>query len=310
MIRQQFFPRDQILPSWFVNSVQDRIEGLTNLRLHRVSTTVIEVPGGPDDDSVVVNVDGNWRFVEAATQAAHPGGAAGVYLVFVTAAAQDIDTSPEPNTDNTDYSFGLTIVPTGDTPDLLAGVVDVYRRVGSLTWDGTSIATLVQEVGSVAPAQLEAGALVSSTVVATRQPGGGFLLEVQPLGVTNAHVATGAAIAESKLALASDAAAGTPSRRTLGMGATQAAAGNDVRFPAGADIVPGDVAAANKDGLAAVLSLRTLGTSATQAAAGNQAMRVIGTKFVQAGSTYTRILVKDSVTGDENEFIVGPLESD
>jgi hypothetical protein len=46
------------------------------------------------------------------------------------------------------------------------------------------------------------------------------------LSVTNAKVATGAAIAESKLALASDAIAGTASRRSLGTGATQAAAGN------------------------------------------------------------------------------------
>lgn len=44
--------------------------------------------------------------------------------------------------------------------------------------------------------------------------------------ITDAHVASGAAIAESKLALASDAVAGTASRRTLGAGAQQAAAGN------------------------------------------------------------------------------------
>ncbi|WP_108665141.1 hypothetical protein [Euzebya rosea] len=48
--------------------------------------------------------------------------------------------------------------------------------------------------------------------------------------VTNAKVADDAAIAESKLDLASDAAAGTPSRRTLGTGATQACAGNDSRL--------------------------------------------------------------------------------
>lgn len=48
--------------------------------------------------------------------------------------------------------------------------------------------------------------------------------------VTNAKVAPGAAIEESKLALASDAAANVASRRTLGTGATQAAAGNDSRF--------------------------------------------------------------------------------
>lgn len=44
--------------------------------------------------------------------------------------------------------------------------------------------------------------------------------------VTDAKVSASAAIAETKLSLASDAAAGTASRRTLGTGATQAATGN------------------------------------------------------------------------------------
>lgn len=48
--------------------------------------------------------------------------------------------------------------------------------------------------------------------------------------VTNAKVAATAAIAESKLALASDAVATTPSRRSLGTGAQQATAGNDPRL--------------------------------------------------------------------------------
>jgi hypothetical protein len=48
--------------------------------------------------------------------------------------------------------------------------------------------------------------------------------------VVDASVSASAAIAESKLALASDAAAGTASRRTLGTGAQQAAAGNDSRI--------------------------------------------------------------------------------
>lgn len=50
------------------------------------------------------------------------------------------------------------------------------------------------------------------------------------LSVVDASVSASAAIAESKLALASDAAAGTASRRTLGTGALQAAAGNDSRL--------------------------------------------------------------------------------
>ena len=56
--------------------------------------------------------------------------------------------------------------------------------------------------------------------------------------LVNADVAGAAAIAESKLALASDAAAGTASRRTLGAAATAACAGNDVRLmPTGAEMM-------------------------------------------------------------------------
>jgi hypothetical protein len=44
--------------------------------------------------------------------------------------------------------------------------------------------------------------------------------------IVNADISNSAAIAETKLALASDAVAGVASRRTLGTGATQAAAGN------------------------------------------------------------------------------------
>lgn len=51
--------------------------------------------------------------------------------------------------------------------------------------------------------------------------------------VTNAKVAGAAAIAESKLALASDAAAGTASRRSLGTTSTTAAAGNHTHAAVG-----------------------------------------------------------------------------
>lgn len=60
--------------------------------------------------------------------------------------------------------------------------------------------------------------------------------------VTDAKVAANAAIAENKLNLASDAAAGTASRRTLGTGAQQAAAGNHPH--AAADIASGTIATA------------------------------------------------------------------
>lgn len=64
--------------------------------------------------------------------------------------------------------------------------------------------------------------------------------------VTDDDVDAAAAIAESKLALASDAAAGTASRRTLGTGAQQAAAGNDSRLSD--DRTPTAHAASHVDG--------------------------------------------------------------
>lgn len=131
--------------------------------------------------------------------------------------------------------------------------------------------------------------------------------DIPASAITDAKVSASAAIAESKLSLASDAAAGTASRRTIGTGALQAAAGNDSRLSdtrtptagsvvdasvsasaaiaksklAALDIVNADVNAAAaiaetklslaSDAAAGTASRRTLGTSSTQAAAGDHA---------------------------------------
>jgi hypothetical protein len=92
-----------------------------------------------------------------------------------------------------------------------------------------------------------------------------------------------------------DAAAATGSLRTLGAGASQAAAGNDARLsnartptahatthqPGGGDAMAVDAAAGTG-------SLRTLGTSATSAAAGNRGM--------PAGGASGEVLAKNSAT--------------
>lgn len=93
----------------------------------------------------------------------------------------------------------------------------------SFSWavaaDGTAATPTLRTLGTGAT---QAAAGNDSRLSDARTPTAG--------SVVDASVSATAAIAESKLALASDAAAGVASRRTLGTGALQAAAGNDARL--------------------------------------------------------------------------------
>jgi hypothetical protein len=306
--RHHTFIRDEILPSWWANAIQVPLSVLAqNFHVRRQAAASVRVPAGPGEDVAAISIDGRWRWAETApgVDAAHPGGAAGLYRVWATAKENNIVNAPDPNTDLTDYSFGLVIRSNAaGPPPVVAGVVDLFVEVANLDWDGAQITALRQSRGSVAGAQLEDGTFTAGTqITCTRQPDGSYLFSLvadgvgavalAPGAVTDAEVNAAAAIAESKLALASDAAAGTPSRRTLGAGALQAAAGNDGRFPAGVDIVNADIAAAAaiaesklalaSDAAAGTPSRRTLGAGALQAAAGNDA-RLSDTRTPSAGS--------------------------
>lgn len=82
-----------------------------------------------------------------------------------------------------------------------------------LTNDSRLSDTRTPTDGSVTNAKVASNAAIAKSKLAS-------------LAIVDADVDAAAAVAESKLALATDAAAGTASRRTLGTGAAQAAAGN------------------------------------------------------------------------------------
>ncbi len=198
---------------------------------------------------------------------------------------------------------------TAALPVVAASAIDATKISASLKPSGTAVAATeaLRALGTTAATAAAGndGRLSDTRVPTDASVTGGIAgagVKIAALTITDANVAVAAAIAESKLNLASDAAAGTASRRTLGTGAQQAASGADARLsdqrvptdasvtggPAGtgvkiaaatvtaaniaaATITDAQVAVANKDGLVGVASLRTLGAGAQQAAAGNDA---------------------------------------
>jgi hypothetical protein len=103
---------------------------------------------------------------------------------------------------------------------------------GTSLWQNEAVAAGTVADGSITNAKIATNAAIAqsklSLAVANTDVASNAAISQSKLSlaITNAEVASGAAIAESKLSLASDAAAATASRRTLGTGATQAAAGN------------------------------------------------------------------------------------
>ena len=180
------------LPASWTDALQEVLSPyVANFKINQISDVAVTVPADASNGQVAISIEGFWRYNTADATATHPGGAVGVYDLYVTTGENVFSETPDPDTDLTDYSFQLVIKPTATPPS-----VPHYRKVALVYWDGTRI-YLVEPLIAVSGLPKHAP---------THEPGGN-----DPMTV--------------------DAAGATGSLRTLGSGALQAAAGADSRFP-------------------------------------------------------------------------------
>lgn len=146
MQTEHLFNVNDVFPSWWPNALGKFLSVMAEAFVLTYTDTTVSVVAGANDLASTIAVEGLWRFNEATVTRSHPGGSAGTYNIFVTAANNSVSGS----TDSTNYAFGLAI--TATTPTIVGGSVDVFRLVGTCTWDGTRITSLTQTVGAT-PAQ-------------------------------------------------------------------------------------------------------------------------------------------------------------
>jgi hypothetical protein len=144
-------------PASTVNALQEFIgSSAMNAKLTLASNTQIQIPAGLDNAQVGIAIGGLWRYISA-TATAVVSGAVGVKDIYVVASANSFSGSPAPDTDNTDYSFGLQALASGVTPtgNYNGRTIIQFRKIGEVDWDGTKITSIRQLVnlggGSTTP---------------------------------------------------------------------------------------------------------------------------------------------------------------
>lgn len=173
-----------------------------NAVVNIISGTVVQIPGGTDNAQVAVAINGRWRYNTANVNATHPGGAAGTYVLWATAADNSFTIGP-PEVDTTNYAFAIQILPVASTP-----VSALSRAIGSVVWTGSAItdAYLLND-------------FPTDDIAAVPS--------LRTLGAGAQQAAAGTAPAAAVAAIPADAAVGTPSLRTIGTGAQQASPGTE-----------------------------------------------------------------------------------
>ena len=173
-----------------------------SLVLTVLNGTTIQAVAGTGNAQQTVAIQGRYRYITSTVSAAHPGGAAGTYNVFVTASDNSF-TLGSTTTDSTVYAFGLQILATGSSPSTA-----LYRQVGYVEWSGTAITALVTAAGAqngyqplvpVAPLatmsalRVRAAASQSAAIATFESSAGVALTRIGPAGHLDLSNVTGTA---------------------------------------------------------------------------------------------------------------------
>ncbi|MDT7782068.1 MAG: Concanavalin A-like lectin/glucanase superfamily, partial [Pseudonocardiales bacterium] len=173
--RWRDFAIGQPLPSTWTDGIEELLNTYASghLLLEKASATTVRIAASTTTGQVALAIRGKPRWITATITAAHPGGAAGTYDIWATTAADSFASTPGPpagEVDNTNHAFALKITAQGATPTGV-GSEALYRRVGTLVWDGAQITAIDPLVGGAAnnPTAGEKAALAGTTGV----PGSG-----------------------------------------------------------------------------------------------------------------------------------------
>lgn len=107
------------------------------------SATVLTLAASAENGQASVAIQGRYRWRTSNTTATLPGGLSdGWHPVFVTGSDNDFSGSTEDPDSPTDYSFGLQILASGNTP-----ATEIYRQIGVVEVTSGAITSYRQTVG-------------------------------------------------------------------------------------------------------------------------------------------------------------------
>lgn len=193
------------LPATWTDMLEELLTSYasSNFKLTLASATTISVPASDSlDNQVGLTIDGKWRYITSTVTASHPGGTAGTYNIWAVSGVDSFGADGSGNetlTSTPSFTLKIGAAPTG------TGGEAYGRLVGTCVWSGTAITGITPLVGRELVDQVASvGSLRTLGTGANQAAAGndGRLSDQRvptDASVTNAKVASGAAIARSKL---------------------------------------------------------------------------------------------------------------